>query len=165
MGIVDKIVEGGIGGIFSGLTGIISTVAGAITGKTPLTPEKQAELLMQAANLEAQAKAADTALQNAQIEVNKIEAASADPFVRRWRPAVGWACVCGLVYQFLICPILPWIVKCVGIFLVMCGVHLPPDVHLPILPTLNDGTLISMLGGILGLGAYRTVEKVKNGTK
>ena len=162
MGLIDKIVEGGVSGIFSGVTSVLSTIAGAITGKTPLTPEKQAEIIMQAANLEAQAKAADAALQQAQIEVNKIEAASTDPFVRRWRPAVGWVCVCGLAYQFLICPILPWAVKCVGIFLVICGVHLQSGVHLPVLPALNDSTLLSMLGGILGLGAYRTVEKVKS---
>jgi hypothetical protein len=161
MGLIDGLVKGAAGGIFSGITGIISAVAGAITGKTPLTPEKQAEIIEQAANLEAQARAADSALQQAQIAVNQVEAASADPFVRRWRPAVGWVCVCGLAYQFLICPILPWVVKCVGIFLVMCGVHLQSGVHLPILPTLNDSTLLSMLGGILGLGAYRTVEKVK----
>jgi hypothetical protein len=161
MSIINDLANGAVGGIFGGLSSIISTIAGAITGKTPLTPEQQARLLEQAANLEAQAKAAEAALQQAQIEVNKLDAQSTDPFQRRWRPAVGWVCVCGLAYQFLLCPILPWVVKCIGIFLVMCGVHLPAGLHLPVLPALNDGTLLSMLGGILGLGAYRTVEKVK----
>lgn len=161
MSLISDLASGAVGGIFGGLTSIISTVAGAVTGKTPLTPEQQARLLEQAASLEAQAKAADAALQQAQIAVNQVEASSADPFVRRWRPAVGWVCVGGLAYQFLLCPILPWAVKCLGILLVLCGVHLPAGVHLPMLPALNDGTLLSMLGGILGLGAYRTVEKVK----
>lgn len=161
MGIVDKVVEGGVGAVFTGVRDIISVIAGAITGKTPLTPEAQAALLQKTIDVEAQARAAESALMLAQTEINKLDAQSADPFQRRWRPAVGWVCVCGLAYQFLICPLLPWAVKCVGILLVMFGMQLPAGVHMPILPALNDGTLLSMLGGILGLGVYRTVEKVK----
>lgn len=49
-----------------------------------------------------------------QIEVNKAEATT-DMFRGGWRPATGWACVFGLVYQFLIQPILPWLVAASGI--------------------------------------------------
>lgn len=45
MGIVDKVVEGGVGAVFTGVRDIISVIAGAITGKTPLTPEAQVDSL------------------------------------------------------------------------------------------------------------------------
>ena len=84
----------------------------------------------------------------AQAEINKIEAASADPFKSNWRPAVGWTCVLGLFYQFLMQPILPWIIVSLG------G-------HAPALPAIDNGTLMTLLGGLLGLGSMRTLEKVK----
>lgn len=83
-----------------------------------------------------------------QLEVNKVEAASTDLFRGGWRPAVGWTCVVGLVYQFLLQPLLPWIVA-------VCGGHVPP------LPPIDNETLLVLLTGMLGLGGLRTVERVK----
>jgi hypothetical protein len=155
MAIIDDLAKGATAGVFSGITGIIQVIAGAITGKTPLTAEQQTRLLEQAATLEAAAKTADAALLQGQIDVDKIEAASSDPFQRRWRPAVGWVCVCGLAYQFLICPIFPWCIKIVALL----TKHSVAAV--PLLPPLDSATLMPLLFGILGLGAMRTFEKVK----
>lgn len=83
-----------------------------------------------------------------QIEINKIDAASASFFKGGWRPAVGWTCTFGLFYEFILRPLLPW-------FLTIAGVQVPP------LPPSDMGTLITMLGGLLGLGALRTVERVQ----
>ena len=82
-----------------------------------------------------------------QIEINKAEAAT-DMFRGGWRPAVGWVCVAGLAYQFLLMPILPWIVT-------VLGVTVPP------LPPIDLGTLMTLLLGMLGLGGLRSYEKVK----
>ena len=41
----------------------------------------------------------------AQIEVNKAEAGSSSLFVSGWRPAVGWVCVSGLGFNFLVVPL------------------------------------------------------------
>src|SRR5262245_42775139 len=41
----------------------------------------------------------------AQVEINKIEAASDDRFKSGWRPFAGWTCGAGLAYSFLIQPI------------------------------------------------------------
>lgn len=82
-----------------------------------------------------------------QVEVNKIEAASDDKFKSRWRPAVGWVCVSGYAYQFLMWPLLTWASDAF-------------DVIGP--PQLDINELTVMLGGLLGLGVYRTYEK-KNG--
>jgi len=49
-----------------------------------------------------------------QMEINKVEAASADPFRAGWRPRAGWACSLGLFYEFLLRPICPWLVGLAG---------------------------------------------------
>ena len=89
---------------------------------------------------------ADLQLALAQTEVNKVEAASADPFKSGWRPAAGWVCVLGLLYQFLLQPLLAW-------GSVIQGYAAPPVLEL--------GDLYGLLFGMLGLGAYRSFEKTK----
>lgn len=90
---------------------------------------------------------ADLKLALGQLEVNKVEAGT-DTFRGGWRPAVGWTCVFGLVYQFLMQPLLPWIVT-------VAGGHVPP------LPAIDNETLMLLLTGMLGLGGLRTFERVK----
>jgi hypothetical protein len=82
-----------------------------------------------------------------QMEINKEEAKT-DLFRGGWRPATGWACVAGLIYQFLAMPILPWIAA-------VAGFSVPP------LPAIDNETLMVLLTGMLGLGGLRTFEKVK----
>jgi len=84
----------------------------------------------------------------AQIEVNKIEAASDDKFKSGWRPAVGWVCVMALFMQFVARPLLPWAVDALG-------VTVQP------IPSLDMSDLFTLLFGLLGLGTLRTFEKVK----
>lgn len=81
----------------------------------------------------------------AQIQVNQTEAASPQAFRANWRPFVGWICGLGLGYQFLLEPLLAW---------------LSQIQHLPIPPTLDVSTLLTLLGGLLGFGGYRTFEKL-----
>jgi hypothetical protein len=79
---------------------------------------------------------------NGQIDVNKAEAANPNWFVSGWRPFIGWICGTGLGYQFLVYPVLiAWQPKIVQ---------------------LDMGTLITLLGGMLGLSISRTFEKVNN---
>lgn len=94
--------------------------------------------------------AADVA--KAQIGVNAAEAQGNDRFSARWRPSVGWVCVFGLAYQFVVGPILSW---ATGILGVVIGAAIPPA------PTLDVSTLMTLLFGILGLGAMRTVERTQ----
>ncbi|MFM8899143.1 MAG: 3TM-type holin [Burkholderiales bacterium] len=90
---------------------------------------------------------ADVRLALGQMEINKAEA-STDLFRGGWRPATGWVCVVGLAYQFVIQPILPWVVG-------VLGVVVPP------LPAIDNETLMVLLTGMLGLGGLRTFERVK----
>lgn len=89
----------------------------------------------------------DLQLKLAQIELNKIEAAQSGLFKGGWRPAVGWVCAAGLVYEFLIRTTLPWALTVAGL----------PGV--PPMPSL-DSVLMELLFAMLGLGLYRSVEKV-----
>ena len=82
-----------------------------------------------------------------QLEVNKAEATT-DMFRGGWRPAVGWVCVVGLGYQFILQPVLPWVVA-------LFGAQVPP------LPAIDNETLMVLLTGMLGLGGLRTIERVK----
>lgn len=91
--------------------------------------------------------ASTTDLAKAQIGVNAVEAANPNWFISGWRPAVGWTCAGGLFYQVIARPILGWIMQ--NLF----GWTLPPQLEMD--------TLMTVLFGMLGLGAYRTVEKIK----
>jgi hypothetical protein len=91
---------------------------------------------------------ADLKIALGQIETNKVEAASTDPFRGGWRPAAGWVCVFGLFYTFLLKPLLPWVVA-------LFGLQVEP------LPAIDTMELIALLGGMLGLGGFRTFERIK----
>ena len=82
----------------------------------------------------------------AQIEVNKTEAAHKNLFVAGWRPAVGWVCAFG-VAMVALQPIIAWAAALAG----GQGALPEPDVEL----------VLTLLGGLLGLGGMRTVEKIK----
>ena len=84
----------------------------------------------------------------AQCEVNKIEAASTSIFVAGWRPFIGWVCGTALAYDFIIEPLLRFVAG------VMCH-------YSGTFPTINTDALSTVLMGMLGLGAMRTIEKVK----
>jgi hypothetical protein len=88
----------------------------------------------------------------AQIEVNKAEAASGSIFKGGWRPFVGWTCGIAFAYHFVFQPLLIFIFAYIGI-------------ETPDLPEFDVGTLLPVLGGMLGIGGLRTYEKQKGLTK
>tara|TARA_R110002153_G_scaffold81947_1_gene207234 strand:+ start:66 stop:449 length:384 start_codon:yes stop_codon:yes gene_type:complete len=79
-------------------------------------------------------------LAKGQLEVNKVEASHKSLFVSGWRPAIGWICGFALMYSTILAPIL-------GIWFTV--------------PPVDSSLLTSVLMGMLGLGAMRTVEKTK----
>lgn len=83
----------------------------------------------------------------AQIEVNRTEAADPSIFKSGWRPFIGWVCGAGLAYQFLVRPFLPWLAGTFGF-------------PVQAMPSLELDTLMTLLFGMLGLGAFRTTEKL-----
>jgi hypothetical protein len=114
--------------------------------------EAQLELLKLAQTGELAQLTADTDLAKAQIGVNAVEAASENLFKSGWRPAVGWVCVSALGYQMFLRPLLGW-----------ATANLLHWTAAP--PSLELDSLMTVLFGILGLGAYRSFDLVKGTRK
>lgn len=131
----------GIGDIVPGIAKGVSDLANglrtAITGKDPAA---EAALMSKLADL-------DAAAQAAQVEVNKIEAASSSLFVAGWRPALGWLIVSAMGMKYVLYPLAGWVAKFWGY-------------DLPAFPV-DDAALYPLIVGMLGLGTMRTIEKVR----
>lgn len=109
--------------------------------------EAQLKLLEMQQSGELQALAMDTQLMQGQIDINKIEAQSDSLFKSGWRPATGWMCVAGFGYQVLLAPIFGWITAN------LWGWNSPPPIEIE--------SLMTLLFALLGLGGYRTIEKIR----
>jgi len=88
----------------------------------------------------------------AQIQVNREEASSGSLFKGGWRPFVGWVCGVAFCYHFILQPVIIFVVAIIG-------------VNIPDLPDFQMNTLLTVLGGLLGIGGLRTYEKQKGLTK
>lgn len=88
----------------------------------------------------------------AQLEINKAEAASGSVFKGGWRPFIGWVCGLAFAYHFIAQPVIIFITAYLG-------------VTLPDLPEFDMASLMTVLGGMLGIGGLRTYEKQKGLTK
>ena len=95
-----------------------------------------------------------TALQNefnlvlGQLQINSEEAKHASIFVAGARPFILWVCGAAFSWSYVIGPMFYWFSSLFG--------HSTP------IPTLNLDAMMPVLLGLLGLGGYRTFEKVKN---
>lgn len=133
---------------------LLPTISGLLDKLIP-DPEARAKAQLDLLKLQQDGafKELDAQLQVnlAQAEINKVEAASQNGFQAGWRPLAGYACVAGLGYEFLLRPMLPWV-------LTVSGVDAPP------LPSL-DGVLFELVFGLLGLGTLRTADRWKRVTE
>ena len=129
-----------------GVGAIIESV-GKVAGDL-ITTEKERR------QLDLEEKKIDQATDLAQIEVNKVEAASSSVFVAGWRPAIGWIGAAALAYQFLAYPLFLW----VWTYLQGTG-WIPRELQAP--PVLKADELWVILSGILGIAGMRSFEKTK----
>lgn len=129
---------------------LLLSLGGKIIDNLIPDPAQQAAAKIKLLEMQQQGqfKEIDTVVELAkqQTDVNKVEAASPSIFIGGWRPAVGWVCVLGLGYSFIGFPMMTWVSN---------------YYHIPSPPAADMGTLITMLGGMLGLGGLRTAEKMK----
>jgi hypothetical protein len=107
----------------------------------------QLELLKMQQNGDLAQLAADTDLAKLQIQTNIAEA-SGNWFTAGWRPCIGWVCGAGLAYAALIEPFARFIAK--------VGFGYVGD-----FPVIDTNLTMQILMGMLGLGAMRSVEKIK----
>ena len=131
---------------------IVANLIGPVTGlldKFVEDKDQKAKLAHEIATM-SDKHAQEIAL--AQISVNAAEAASGSLFKGGWRPCVGWVCAIAFFYHFVGQPLIIFIVA-------LAGAEIPP------LPEFDMGTLLTVLGGMLGIGSLRTYEKQKGITK
>lgn len=128
----------GIGDILTGAGGFAKDIRSAVTGD--IAPEKKAELALKAQEIEASLAAAQT-------RINEIEAGSGKLFTAGWRPAVGWICALGLFYGTIGKPFIEFVARVFG--------------YDGAFPAIDGETLNTTLFGMLGLGLFRTAEKIK----
>ena len=126
------------------ITNSVVGIAGKVLGKfvadknLKMKLEHELKTQLQTANL-------------AQIEVNKIEAASKNWFVAGWRPSVGWVCSLAMMYHFIIAPMIQFGINIAG---------MQVD-----LPEFDFSQLSTILMAMLGMAGLRTFEKKEKVTK
>ena len=131
---------------------LINTLVGPVTSildKVIPDSDMKAKLAHEIATM------SDTHAQQAllsQLEINKAEAASGSLFKGGWRPFIGWTSGIAFAYHFVLQPILVFVLTASG-------------VDLPDLPEFDMSTLLTVLGGMLGIGGLRSYEKAKGLTK
>jgi hypothetical protein len=136
----------GIGSIIEGV--------GKVAGDLITTDKERLQMALEERKLDLEEKKVDQATDLAQVDINKIEAASSSLFVSGWRPAVGWVGVFGLAYQFLGYPVMQWGWSFLqGIDIIPNGLAAPPN--------LDVEQLLVLLSGLLGFGGMRSFEKHK----
>ena len=88
----------------------------------------------------------------AQMAINKEEASSGSLFKGGWRHCIGWICGIAFFYHFVCQPIIVFVLTIFGVSIVN-------------LPEFEMNTLLTVLGGMLGIGGLRSYEKSKGLTK
>lgn len=91
---------------------------------------------------------ADTTLAKGQLEVNVEEAKSDNLFIAGWRPFIGWVCGVAFAAKYL-----------GGPFVFVTAQFLDKTITLP---PIDMTEMLPLLLGMLGLGAMRTTEKLKD---
>ena len=90
-------------------------------------------------------------LAKGQLEINKAAAQSRNIFVAGWRPFIGWTCGVAMAYNYVIHPIMIFVLAQLD--------------YLVALPALDLGEMMPVLMGMLGLGGLRSFEKYKGISK
>lgn len=130
----------------AGIGGLVETVGKVVDDLVTSDEER--------ARAELDAYRAESERMGGQVAINQVEAAHENIFVSGWRPAVGWTGVAAMAYQFVLYPFLVWgwhVMQAAG--WIALGLTEPP--------MLDTDALWVILSGILGLGVYRTAEKIK----
>ena len=104
--------------------------------------------------MELDEKKIDADLMKGQMAINQVEAQHKSIFVAGWRPFVGWVGGFALAYQFILYPFLLWVWV-----LVQAKGYIPDELSPP--PILDIAALITILMGMLGIGAMRSYDKTK----
>ena len=132
--------------MWQALIPVIGTVIDKLFPDAEQAEKAKYELFKLQQESELKALDADLQMALAQVKVNEADANSTDVFRGGWRPAAGWTCSIGPAYTFLMQPLLSWLAAAKG---------------WPVPPAIDMDTLMGLLMGLLGLGSFRTFERVR----
>ena len=124
-----------------------ASLVGPVTGLLDKFIEDKDQKAMLAHKISTMSEEHHQDLMKAQIEVNKVEAASSNLFVSGWRPFIGWTCGLGMFGNFITIPFSNFVLALIGI-----------DIVIPLVPL---ETMMPVLMGMLGVGAMRSYEKTR----
>ena len=114
-------------------------------------PQQQAQMQMELLKMQQdeQFKELDAQLQMAQgqMQTNTAEASNSNVFVAGWRPWIGWICGCAFGANLIVFPLITTIAASFG-----KSVAFPP---------MDMNMIVTVLGGMLGIGGMHTIEKIK----
>lgn len=147
MGWFSKLIGGGVKeageGINAALGGAGNFLNDIRTALTGIDAKKQAEIMGKVQN-------AIAAINAAQTEVNKIEAASGSLFISGWRPGLAWVCVISVALYYIPRFLL-------GMFFWARQVIIEKE--LIALPAMGIGDILGLVGILLGASGIRAWEK------
>ncbi|MBN3809408.1 3TM-type holin [Paraburkholderia sp. Ac-20347] len=95
---------------------------------------------------EQQQLAAVLAMVQGQMSINQAEAQSTDP-LQHWRGGMGWVCVAGYAWNFVLQPLTNAVAAVIG--------------HPVNLPVMDLSELSTLTLGMLGLGGLHVAERIK----
>jgi hypothetical protein len=128
----------------------IASVLGKFIDRAWPDPAQRAAAVQALAELEQEGEFKRLDLALAQLKISEVEATSSDPFVSRWRPFIGWICGAGFAWNFIGLPVAKVVCELTGNPIAMS----PADMS----------EMMPVLLGMLGLGGFRTIEKLKGAT-
>lgn len=139
MGVVDALISPG-----SGIFGLVDTVVKRLWPD----PAQQAQVRLQLLDMQQKGELAeldaDLKVQLAKLQIVDDEARSPNLFVSGAHAFVEWVSGVGLGYQIIVRPFIAW--GSAGWW------------HVPAPPSLDMGTLITLLGMLLGSGTLRVAN-------
>ena len=127
--------------------GIVKELVGPVTGLLSEFIEDKDQKARLAHEIATMAERHANENAKAQLEVNKVEAASKSLFVAGWRPFIGWTCGLGMFGNFITIPFANFVLALLSY-----------EVVIPLVPL---ETMMPVLMGMLGLGAMRSFEKTR----
>jgi phenylpyruvate tautomerase PptA (4-oxalocrotonate tautomerase family) len=127
--------------------GIVKELVGPVTGLLSEFIEDKDQKARLAHEIATMAERHANENAKAQLEVNKVEAASKSVFVAGWRPFIGWTCGLGMFGNFITIPFANFVLALLSY-----------EIVIPLVPL---ETMMPVLMGMLGLGAMRSFEKTR----
>ena len=137
-----------IGSIVNGASSLVNSIGNQIRGKIPVDEMELAKLQIQMEQVKNAIPTLLAEVDKAQTVILAEDAKSNSFFRSGWRTMAGWVCVAGMANNYLIMPIIALVLS---FFM---------D-KVPTLLALDSGELMTLLFGMLGMGALRTAEKLK----